>query len=54
MSHGHGYSTDNQGKMVAKHRKVHLFDIDIPGKQTFKVCHFCYRRQELTDRNPIH
>lgn len=22
--------------MVAKHRKVHLFDIDIPGKQTFK------------------
>lgn len=23
--------------MVAKHRKVHLFDIDIPGKQTFKV-----------------
>jgi omega-amidase len=22
---------------VAKHRKVHLFDIDIPGKQTFKV-----------------
>lgn len=23
--------------MVAKHRKVHLFDIDIPGKVTFKV-----------------
>lgn len=23
--------------MVAKHRKVHLFDIDIPGRQTFKV-----------------
>jgi len=23
---------------VAKHRKVHLFDIDIPGRQTFKVC----------------
>jgi hypothetical protein len=22
---------------VAKHRKVHLFDIDIPGRQTFKV-----------------
>lgn len=22
---------------MAKHRKVHLFDIDIPGRQTFKV-----------------
>ncbi|EGO01225.1 hypothetical protein SERLA73DRAFT_134523 [Serpula lacrymans var. lacrymans S7.3] len=25
-----------QGKLVAMHRKVHLFDIDIPGKITFK------------------
>lgn len=25
------------GKLVATHRKVHLFDIDIPGKITFKV-----------------
>ncbi|CEL95739.1 unnamed protein product [Vitrella brassicaformis CCMP3155] len=25
-----------QGHIVAKHRKVHLFDIDIPGKMTFK------------------
>jgi len=24
------------GKVLAKHRKVHLFDIDIPGKITFK------------------
>jgi len=24
------------GQIVAKHRKVHLFDIDIPGKMTFK------------------
>lgn len=24
------------GKLLAKHRKVHLFDIDIPGKMTFK------------------
>eukprot|EP00735_Rhodelphis_limneticus_P003946 TRINITY_DN1548_c0_g1::TRINITY_DN1548_c0_g1_i1::g.28296::m.28296 TRINITY_DN1548_c0_g1::TRINITY_DN1548_c0_g1_i1::g.28296 ORF type:complete len:299 (-),score=49.42,sp/Q2T9R6/NIT2_BOVIN/56.79/2e-120,CN_hydrolase/PF00795.17/5.8e-36 TRINITY_DN1548_c0_g1_i1:69-965(-) len=24
------------GKLVAKHRKVHLFDIDVPGKITFK------------------
>ncbi|KAG6869000.1 hypothetical protein C0993_005658 [Termitomyces sp. T159_Od127] len=26
------------GDLVATHRKVHLFDIDIPGKITFKVC----------------
>ncbi len=25
-----------EGKMLAKHRKVHLFDIDVPGKITFK------------------
>jgi omega-amidase len=25
------------GALVALHRKVHLFDIDIPGKITFKV-----------------
>lgn len=28
---------DPTGKMIAKHRKVHLFDIDVPGKITFKV-----------------
>ena len=27
---------DPQGKLVAKHRKVHLFDIDVPGGVTFK------------------
>ncbi len=25
-----------QGEVVARHRKVHLFDIDVPGKITFK------------------
>lgn len=25
-----------EGEMIAKHRKVHLFDIDVPGKITFK------------------
>lgn len=25
------------GELIAMHRKVHLFDIDIPGKITFKV-----------------
>ncbi|KAI4216509.1 MAG: hypothetical protein LQ351_000998 [Letrouitia transgressa] len=27
---------DTEGKLIATHRKVHLFDIDIPGKITFK------------------
>ena len=27
---------DPSGNLIAKHRKVHLFDIDIPGKITFK------------------
>jgi len=27
---------DPSGALVAKHRKVHLFDIDVPGKITFK------------------
>ena len=25
-----------EGRLVAKHRKIHLFDIDVPGKITFK------------------
>ncbi|XP_074286862.1 omega-amidase, chloroplastic isoform X2 [Silene latifolia] len=27
---------DSEGRLLAKHRKIHLFDIDIPGKITFK------------------
>ena len=27
---------DPEGKIIAKHRKMHLFDIDVPGKITFK------------------
>ena len=27
---------DPTGAIIAKHRKVHLFDIDVPGKITFK------------------
>lgn len=27
---------NSNGQIVAKHRKMHLFDIDIPGKMTFK------------------
>ena len=25
-----------EGRMIARHRKIHLFDIDVPGKITFK------------------
>jgi omega-amidase len=39
-SNGRLYNTccvfDKDGELKAKHRKVHLFDIDIPGKITFK------------------
>ena len=27
---------DPSGRFIAKHRKVHLFDIDVPGRMTFK------------------
>ncbi|KAK6927241.1 Carbon-nitrogen hydrolase [Dillenia turbinata] len=27
---------NTEGKLIAKHRKIHLFDIDIPGKITFQ------------------
>jgi len=30
------YCINKLGEVVAKHRKVHLFDIDIPGKMTYK------------------
>lgn len=30
------YVFNRQGEKITKHRKVHLFDIDIKGKQTFK------------------
>jgi omega-amidase len=31
-----GVVVDQKGSIVCKYRKVHLFDIDIPGKMTFK------------------
>ncbi len=30
------YVFDRTGKMIAKHRKIHLFDIDVPGGQYFR------------------
>ena len=38
--HGHIYNTayvfDRDGRQIAKHRKMHLFDIDITGQQHFR------------------
>ncbi|XP_046851937.1 omega-amidase NIT2-like [Xenia sp. Carnegie-2017] len=36
------------GEMVAKHRKVHLFDIDIPGKITFRESEVLHCGNSLT------
>lgn len=30
------YAFDREGKQIAKHRKMHLFDIDVKGGQSFK------------------
>ena len=39
-SHDRLYNTslvlDPSGRFIAKHRKLHLFDIDVPGRMTFK------------------
>ncbi|OQR76644.1 omega-amidase NIT2-like [Tropilaelaps mercedesae] len=51
-SHGHLYNTcivfDPKGALIAKHRKVHLFDIDIPGKITFKESKYFMAGDQLT------
>lgn len=30
------FAYDRKGDLIGKHRKIHLFDVDIPGKITFK------------------
>jgi omega-amidase len=51
-SEGRIYNTsvvfDPHGRCVAKHRKVHLFDIDVPGKQTFKESDTLTAGNEIT------
>lgn len=48
----HIYNTStvfsDSGEYVAKHRKVHLFDIDVPGKQKFKESDTLSAGNEIT------
>lgn len=50
--HGHYYNTSTvfnpAGRMIAKHRKIHLFDIDIPGGITFFESETLSPGQEVT------
>ncbi|KAJ3336730.1 Omega-amidase NIT2-A [Kappamyces sp. JEL0680] len=39
---------DTNGRLIGKHRKVHLFDIDIPGKIRFKESEILAPGSELT------
>ncbi|CAO3620193.1 unnamed protein product [Cunninghamella blakesleeana] len=39
---------DPTGKMIGEHRKVHLFDIDIPGNITFKESDILTQGESLT------
>lgn len=39
---------DRQGHIIGRHRKVHLFDIDVPGKITFKESDVLSRGNEVT------
>ena len=39
---------DSDGNLIAKHRKVHLFDIDIPGQITFKESSILSAGQNIT------
>ncbi|GAA5805903.1 hypothetical protein HPULCUR_011429 [Helicostylum pulchrum] len=42
---------DPTGRMIAKHRKVHLFDIDVPGKIKFKESDILSQGDWLTHVN---
>jgi len=42
------YVFDQQGALIGKHRKVHLFDIDVPGKITFKESDTLSPGEEIT------
>ncbi len=42
------YVFDREGNMIAKHRKMHLFDIDVKGGQTFRESDTLTAGDELT------
>ncbi len=42
------YVFSSEGELLGKHRKVHLFDIDIPGEITFKESEVLSRGEEIT------
>lgn len=42
------YVFDKEGELLGKHRKIHLFDIDIPGKITFKESKVLSPGKEIT------
>ena len=42
------YLFDRQGNVIAKHRKMHLFDIDVKGKITFKESDVLTARNDFT------
>ncbi|MBP1744575.1 MAG: carbon-nitrogen hydrolase [Firmicutes bacterium] len=42
------YTFDRKGRLVGKHRKVHLFDIDVKGKITFKESDVLTPGSEMT------
>jgi omega-amidase len=39
---------DRKGNIIAKHRQVHLFDIDIKGKMTFKESEYLKPGNQIT------
>lgn len=43
-----GYVFDRAGRQIAKHRKVHLFDIDVPGGQYFRESDVLSRGEQCT------
>lgn len=42
------YIFDREGELIGKHRKVHLFDIDVPGGQYFKESDVLSPGKEMT------
>ena len=42
------YVFDRKGELIGKHRKVHLFDIDVPGGQYFKESDVLSPGKEMT------